>query len=63
MDFTCGETNGAPVDNDEALDHRIVDACQTIRNYPGIFARMRRSLMRRVEARIESHEGHFEHLF
>jgi hypothetical protein len=42
----------APVDNEEALHHRIVDACQTIRNYPGIFGRMRRSMMRRVEACI-----------
>jgi hypothetical protein len=30
----------APVDNEEALHYRIVDACQTIRNYPGIFERM-----------------------
>jgi hypothetical protein len=27
----------APADNEEALDHRIVDACQIILNYPGIF--------------------------
>jgi hypothetical protein len=27
----------SPVDNEEALHHRIVDVCQTIRNYPGIF--------------------------
>jgi hypothetical protein len=40
----------------------IVDACQTIHSYPCIFERMLRSLMRRVEACIESHEGHFEHL-
>jgi hypothetical protein len=40
----------SPFDNEEALHHRIVDACQTIRNYPGIFERMRRSMMRRVEA-------------
>jgi hypothetical protein len=45
----------APVDNEETLHHRIVDACQTIRNYPRIFERMRRSTMRRVEARTESH--------
>jgi hypothetical protein len=45
----------APVDNEEAL-HRIVDACQTVRNFPGIFARMRR-----VEACIEPHRGHFVH--
>jgi hypothetical protein len=36
-----------PVDNEE--EHRIVDACQTIRNYPGVIERMRRPMMRRVE--------------
>jgi hypothetical protein len=35
----------APVDSEETLHHRIVDACQTIRNYPAIFARMRQSMM------------------
>jgi hypothetical protein len=39
-----------PVDNDKALHHWIVDACQTIRNYPGTFKRMRRSNMRRADA-------------
>jgi hypothetical protein len=53
----------APVDNEEALHHRIVDACQTIRNYPAIFERMLRSMMRCVEACIESRGGHFEHLY
>jgi hypothetical protein len=52
-----------PVDNEEAPHHRIVDACQTIRNFPGIFERMRRSMMRRVEACTDYHRGHFEHLF
>jgi hypothetical protein len=51
----------APVDNEEAFHHRIVDACQTIRNYRGIFERMRRSMVRRVEACIETRRGHFEH--
>jgi hypothetical protein len=46
----------APVDNGETL-HR-----QTIRNCPGIFARMWRPVMRRVEACTESHGGHYEHL-
>jgi hypothetical protein len=45
----------APVDNKETLHLRSVDACQTIRNCPGIFERMRRSMMRRVEACTESH--------
>jgi hypothetical protein len=42
----------SPVDNVEALHHRTVDDCQTIRNYHRIFERMRRSLMRRVGACI-----------
>jgi hypothetical protein len=52
----------APVDNEEALRHRIVDACQTIGIYPSIFERMRLSVMRSVETCIESHRGHFGHL-
>jgi hypothetical protein len=52
----------APVDNEDALYHCIVDACQSIRNYPDIFQRMRRSMMRRVEACVESYGGRFEHL-
>jgi hypothetical protein len=49
----------APFVNEEALHHRIVGACKNIRSYPGIFERMRRSMMRRVEACIESHGGYF----
>jgi hypothetical protein len=45
----------APVDNEEALHHSIVDACQTTYNYPGIFERIWRSMIRCVEACIESH--------
>jgi hypothetical protein len=52
----------APVDNGETLHRRTVDACKTIRNYSAIFVRMWRSMVRRVEVRIESHAGHFEHL-
>jgi hypothetical protein len=37
----------APVDNEETLHHRIVDACQTIRNCPRISERMWRSMMKR----------------
>jgi hypothetical protein len=55
--------SAAPVDNEKTLHYRTVDACQTIRNYPGIFARMRRSMMGRVEERIESHGGHSENSF
>jgi hypothetical protein len=38
-------TSSASVGNEEALHRRTVDACHTIRNYPGIFERMRRSMM------------------
>jgi hypothetical protein len=54
--------SAAPADNEETLHHRIVDACQTIRNCPGILERVWRSKRRRVEACIESCEGHSEHL-
>jgi hypothetical protein len=52
----------APVDDEEALHHRIVYACQPICNYPGISEWMRRSMMIRVEKCTESHGGHFGHL-
>jgi hypothetical protein len=52
----------APVDNEVTLHRRIVDGCQIIRNYPGIYERMRQSMMRRVETCIDSHGGHFEQL-
>jgi hypothetical protein len=51
----------ALVDNEEALHHRIVGACQIISNYHR-FEWMLRSMMRRVEVCIESRGGHFEHL-
>jgi hypothetical protein len=49
------------VENKEALHHLIVDACQTIRNYPDIFELMWRYMMASVKLRIEFHGGHFEH--
>jgi hypothetical protein len=52
----------SPVYNEEAPHDRIVESCQTIRNYPGIFARMRLSMVRRVEVCIESHGERFEHV-
>jgi hypothetical protein len=39
----------APVDNEDDLNRRISDACQIIRNYPGVFLRMQRCMMRCVE--------------
>jgi hypothetical protein len=52
----------APVNSEETLHHCTVDACQTVCNYPGIFERMQQYMMRRVEACIEYHGGHFEHI-
>jgi hypothetical protein len=47
----------APVDNEEALYHHTVGACQTIGNCSDIFERMRESTVRCVEARTGSHGG------
>jgi hypothetical protein len=52
----------ASVDNKVAVHRRTVDACQTIRNCPGIFELMRWSMLRRVDECVESHGGHFWHL-
>jgi hypothetical protein len=52
----------APVDNEEVLHNRIVDACQAIRSYLGIFEGTRRSMTRRFQACIDSNAGHYEHL-
>jgi hypothetical protein len=64
--YLCGHLNtlvyAAPVDNEEALYHRTVYACQTTRTYPGIFGWMRRSMMRRVQAWTESLQGYFKRL-
>jgi hypothetical protein len=43
--YLWGHQNAAPVDSEQALHHRIVDACQTIRNCRDIFERMRLSMM------------------
>jgi hypothetical protein len=45
--------DSAPVGNEEAFHHRILDACQAIRIYLGIFERMRRPMMGRDEACTE----------
>jgi hypothetical protein len=55
------KTLAAPVDNKEALHHRIVNASQTIRNHPGVFEWMGRSMVIRIETCIESRRRYFEH--
>jgi hypothetical protein len=52
----------SPVDNEEALHRRTVDACRTIRKYFSIFERTRLSMLRRVDAYAQSLGGHFDHL-
>jgi hypothetical protein len=47
----------APVDNEDTHNH----ACQTICDYPAISERTRLSVVRSVQACIESHGGHFVH--
>jgi hypothetical protein len=56
--YLWGHLNVAPIDTEGPL-HRTVDACQTVLNCLSIFERMRRSMMRHVEACTG---GHFEHL-
>lgn len=51
-----------PVENIDDLRNRIVAGCETIRNSPGIFHRIRNSMRRRVDACIEAEGGHFQHL-
>jgi hypothetical protein len=46
--------------NVNKLHMTIVNCCQTIRNYPGIFERIRQSLIRRAQACVKYHGGHFE---
>jgi hypothetical protein len=62
--YLCGHLTtlvyAPPVDNEKGL-YRTVDACQTIRNYPGISEWMQSSMLRRVKACIELNGGHFEH--
>lgn len=49
-----------PVNTLEDLRERIVASCETIRNTPGIFQRVRNSMRRRAEACLLSEGGHFQ---
>ncbi|KAG5894514.1 hypothetical protein JTB14_026897 [Gonioctena quinquepunctata] len=46
----------------EDLRNRIIAGCETIRNKPGKFARIRQSMRRRIEFCLTSEGGNFEHL-
>ena len=48
--------------NVEILRQRIEQGCQQVRETPGIWERLRQSMMQRSEACITAHGSHFEHL-
>lgn len=48
--------------NEEELRQRIRDSCDQIRHTPGIFQRVRQSMLRRVNSCIEVGGGHFQQL-
>jgi hypothetical protein len=49
-----------PVNTLEDLRERIVASCETIRNTPGIFERVRNSMRKRAEACLLSEGSHFQ---
>lgn len=51
-----------PIENEQMLRERIVASCQIIGTTPGIFNRVRNSMMRRTEACIAVGGSHFEQL-
>ncbi|KAJ4425767.1 hypothetical protein ANN_27390, partial [Periplaneta americana] len=52
----------SPVPDLESLRNRIVACSEDIRNTPGVWDRVRRSMRRRCEVCIQAGGGHFEHL-
>lgn len=51
-----------PVENLDDLRNRIIAGCNSIRNDPGVFERVRQSMTRRLNACIRAGGSHFEHL-
>jgi hypothetical protein len=51
-----------PVETVEDLTARIFNACEVVQHTPGIFERVRQSMVRRCNACIELGSRHFEHL-
>lgn len=51
----------SPIDTIEELELRISNGIEMIKQTPGIFERVRRSMRRRLNACIENNGGHFEH--
>lgn len=51
-----------PVNTEEELTQRIRNSCDQIRHTPGIFQRVRQSMLRRANVCIEVEGGHFQQL-
>lgn len=51
-----------PIANEATLVERVTNACETIRQRPQIFRRVRRNMRRRLRACIEAQGNHFQHL-
>jgi hypothetical protein len=52
----------APIDNEESLYHRTVDACHDYSRIPWQLSTDEAATPRPAEARTESHGEHLEHL-
>lgn len=60
--FLKDKIYATPVETREDLQDRIFDTARELRENPGIFARVRNSLIRRTHLCIDVQGGHFEHL-
>lgn len=49
-----------PVENVDDLRNRIIAGCNTIRNDPGVFERVRQSMRRRMDSCIQAGGNHFQ---
>lgn len=49
-----------PIEDKDDLIHRITEACETIRNTPGILERVRSSMRRRAKSCVMVDGGHFQ---
>lgn len=51
-----------PIQDIDHLRNRIIDSCDLIRRTPGLFGRVRESMVRRLEGCIMANGGHFQQL-
>lgn len=57
-----GAQRWPPIENVQELRNRITVCCETIRNTPGIFERVRQSIHHRIDSCIGVREGHFQQI-